>query len=276
METPLNNEGSVVVIEKSFNYYGTKISFNNKEGKTMINATEMAKTFGKTPKDWLRTNLAIDFINSLSAVRHISPTDLVVIAQGGINQGTWMHEDIALEFARWLDPVFAIWCNDRIKELMRHGATALNPEDLLNPDFIIRLASELKKEREEKEELRLQNETKNKQLELAQDTIKHQSVKVEYYDKVLDSQRTIATNLIAMDLGMSAQALNRKLHNLGIIYKCNGSWVLTAKYRSFGFAETKTFPYTDEFGNKKTSIHLYWTEKGRNFIFKTIPSIAAN
>lgn len=29
-----------------------------------------------------------------------------------------MHEDVALEFARWLDPIFAIWCNDRIKELI--------------------------------------------------------------------------------------------------------------------------------------------------------------
>lgn len=36
----------------------------------------------------------------------------------GDNGGTWMHEDVALEFARWLAPAFAIWCNDRIKELL--------------------------------------------------------------------------------------------------------------------------------------------------------------
>lgn len=36
-------------------------------------------------------------------------------------QGTWMHEDVALEFARWLSPAFAIWCNDRIKELLLTG-----------------------------------------------------------------------------------------------------------------------------------------------------------
>lgn len=29
-----------------------------------------------------------------------------------------MHEDVALEFARWLSPRFAIWCNDRVKELI--------------------------------------------------------------------------------------------------------------------------------------------------------------
>lgn len=32
-----------------------------------------------------------------------------------------MHEDVALEFARWLSPQFAIWCNDRIKELFKEG-----------------------------------------------------------------------------------------------------------------------------------------------------------
>lgn len=61
-----------------------------------------------------------------------------------------MHEDVALEFSRWLSPSFAIWCNDRIKELLKFGATALNPYDLLNPDFIIRLATELKDERAQK------------------------------------------------------------------------------------------------------------------------------
>lgn len=34
-----------------------------------------------------------------------------------------MHEDAALEFARWLSPKFAIWCNDRIKELLLTGHT---------------------------------------------------------------------------------------------------------------------------------------------------------
>lgn len=35
-----------------------------------------------------------------------------------------MHEDVALEFARWLSPAFAIWCNDRIKELLLTGTVS--------------------------------------------------------------------------------------------------------------------------------------------------------
>lgn len=63
---------------QNFNYKGSKISFAN--GKNvMINATEMAKSFGKTTKDWLRTNASSEFINSLSAVRQICPSQLVVV-----------------------------------------------------------------------------------------------------------------------------------------------------------------------------------------------------
>lgn len=84
-----------------YDYKGSKISFAN--GKNvMVNATEMAKSFAKTTKDWLRTNASSEFINSLSAVRQICPTELVKVVQGGSPelQGTWMHEDVALEFAR--------------------------------------------------------------------------------------------------------------------------------------------------------------------------------
>lgn len=145
-----------------YDYKGSKISFAN--GKNvMVNATEMAKSFGKTTKDWLRTNASSEFINSLSAVRQICPSQLVVVKKGNSNefeQGTWMHEDVALEFARWLSPAFAIWCNDRIKELLKYGMTATQPtldEMVNNPDLVIRMATQLKKEREEKARLEAEN-----------------------------------------------------------------------------------------------------------------------
>ena len=106
----------------TFRFQGNQITF--KGGETvMVNATEMAKPFGKVPKDWLRLQQAQDFIASLSAVRQICPTGLIKQQQGGIpsEQGTWMHEDVAMEFARWLSPEFGIWCNDIIKELLLNG-----------------------------------------------------------------------------------------------------------------------------------------------------------
>ncbi len=84
-----------------------------------MNATQMAKPFGKRPIDWLKYQNSQEFIAALCEVRKITSADLVTVIKGGNGeQGTWMHEDVALEFARWLSPKFAIWCNDRIKELL--------------------------------------------------------------------------------------------------------------------------------------------------------------
>lgn len=139
-------------------YDDTPINFA-KGRDVMVNATDMAKPFGKVPKDWLRTQQSKDFINSLAAVRQMCPTDLLKMKQGGNDrtaQGTWMHEDVALEFARWLSPEFAIWCNDRIKELLTMGMTATPPtlEQMINdPELVIGLATKLKKQREENDQL---------------------------------------------------------------------------------------------------------------------------
>ncbi len=67
----------------------------------VVNATEMAKAFGKLPADFLKTQRAQDYIMQLTVMKNIITADIVKVVQGGNNtQGTWMHEDIAIEFAR--------------------------------------------------------------------------------------------------------------------------------------------------------------------------------
>lgn len=90
-----------------FSYNGNPVTFQIGTS-TMVNATEMAKPFGKVAKDWLRTNQAQEFIKTLSSVRQICPTQLVIVQQGNssmFEQGTWMHEDVALEFIKALSSV---------------------------------------------------------------------------------------------------------------------------------------------------------------------------
>lgn len=143
-----------------YDYKGSKISFAN--GKNvMVNATEMAKSFDKRPAKWLELPSTKEFLAALTAIRK-SDTALIQTNSGGINGGggTWMHEDVALEFARWLSPAFAIWCNDRIKELLKYGMTATQPtldEMVNNPDLVIRMATQLKQERKEKARLEAEN-----------------------------------------------------------------------------------------------------------------------
>ena len=71
-----------------FRYNGSPVTFQ-KGGSVMVNATEMAKPFGKTAKDFLRNQSTQELISTLSAVRQICPTELVKIVQGGSGtQGT--------------------------------------------------------------------------------------------------------------------------------------------------------------------------------------------
>jgi len=106
-------------------FHGSNIAFEEIDGKMMVNATQMAKPFGKTPKDWLRTQQANDLTQTVS-VRHMCLTnELQVVRQGGKNQGTWFHEDVALFFAQWLSPEFYLACNYKLKELLTQQALIL-------------------------------------------------------------------------------------------------------------------------------------------------------
>lgn len=104
----------------SFPFHKELITFLSGEtGPTMVNATEMAKAFGKRPVDWLRTKQAKEYIKVFCEVKKCTSQDIVIVKKGTRVQGTWLHSDLAIEFARWLSPEFSIWCNDIIKALMQ-------------------------------------------------------------------------------------------------------------------------------------------------------------
>ena len=256
-----------------FNYNGTKITFATTESnKIMVNATEMAKPFGKVSKDWIKTQSAKEFLYLLGEGRKIPSVDLLKVIKGGNgDQGTWMHEDVAIEFARWLNPRFAIWCNDRIKELMKHGFTATPAalEQMMNnPDFIIGMASKLKEERRQKE-------LAQNQLYFANKTIVEQSPKVKYHDKVLQSVNTYTTTQIAKELGLSGQALNRLLYQKSIQFKQSGVWMLYSKFQGLKYTKTRTYTFVRSDSSTGSKTETVWTEKGREFIHNKIKGEAA-
>lgn len=244
-----------------FQYNGSPITFQ-KGDNVMVNATQMAKSFGKEPKFWLMNQSTTDYLNELSKVRNLTLTDLVQVTKGGNNPGTWMHEDVALEFARWLSPAFAIWCNDRIKELLQYGMTAMQPtlEQMINnPDLVISLATQLKNEREEKQRLEQQNALQEEQLLQA-------FPKVSYYDNHLQSVNTQTSTQVAKQIGMDAEKLHKKLKEIGVIYRQSGQWLLHTPYSTWGLHSTRTQTYTRSDGSIGTNVYTVWTTKGVRFI----------
>ena len=159
--------------------------------------------------------------------------------------------------------VFKKWITSEVlPSIRKHGmyANKQTIEQMLeNPDVLITTLQNLKKEREEKERLQIQNELQDKQLKIS-------APKVEYYDEVLQSKSTYTTNQIAKELGMSAIGLNSELNDLKIQYKQSGTWLLYSKYQNKGYTKTKTHTFTDNHGNTQTAMSTVWTEKGRLFV----------
>jgi len=94
--------------------------------------------------------------------------------------------------------------------------------------------------------------------------------KATYYDLILQNNSLLATTVIAKDYGMSATALNRLLHELGVQYNLSGTWLLYQKYADQGYTSSKTQNYNRSDGTQGSRLHTYWTQKGRLFIYELL------
>jgi len=163
------------------------------------------------------------------------------------------HE--AREFKRWIT-------HEVIPSIRKHGIYATDTvinNILQDPDFGIKLLTELKQERSQRE--RLEIETAQQQ-----EVIEELEPKGEYYDNVLQSETGFPITEIAKEYGLEGRCLNQMLHTLGIQYHVGRVWVLTKPYCGKGYTKTKTYPKP----NKKSVSHTYWTEKGRQFIYELL------
>lgn len=251
-----------------FQYNNNPVTFRMDGGITYVSATEMAKPFGKRPNDYLSLPSTNELVKAITRKSGIAENQLIKINRGGLNPATWLHEDVALDFAQWLSVDFRLWCLDRLKELLKYGITATQPtiETIIDdPDNAIKLLTALKQERAERQRLAEQNELHRQQLEMA-------APKVQYYDTVLMSESTYNTNNIAKEFGMSAKTLNSILQSKGVQYRQGGQWLLYHKYQNRGFTKTHTYAFTRLDGSTGTSIQTVWTEAGRKFIHELLGS----
>jgi len=240
---------------KTFVYNDTAaVTFS--DGDTLqVNATQMAKAFGKMPNDYLRLDSTKAFIEAYMQENSVTVNPVTVV-QGGKNQGTWMNEDIALDFAQWLSPRFKVWCNARIKELLTTGKTELSEMQQIMGGYKLLM--------NKCERLEVANVELTKEVAVL-------APKAEVFDQVMDSTSLLNTTQVAVNHGLSAVALNKKLAEKKIQRKMSdGSWVLNADYSNQGYARLVPFPYSVRDGITKTRNNLLWTEKGRQFISQII------
>jgi anti-repressor protein len=118
-------------------------------------------------------------------------------------------------------------------------------------------------------------EQKEIQIKLQEKQLQISAPKVEYFEKVLQSESTYTTTLIAKELGMSAAALNKILCDNKVQYKQSDTWVLYSKFQDKDFTKTKTSTFTDADGKTRTYMLTVWTELGRKKIHEFIAKLNA-
>ena len=165
----------------------------------------------------------------------------------------------AKQFKRWVT-------NEVLPTIRKHGAYMTDEvlkEALTSPDFIIRLATELKEEKEKRKALEIENNIKSQQIgEL--------KPKADYVDKILKSKSLMTITQISKDYGMSGAKLNSILHNLRVQYKQSNQWLLYSKYHNKGYTHSEPFIVKQTDGTTKTRLTTKWTNKGRLFLYELL------
>jgi frataxin-like iron-binding protein CyaY len=119
----------VEIISRKFNEIEVDFFLEN---SLYINATKIGREFGKKPVDWLKTKETKDYLEAFSKLKNTVVDELIIIKKGGNQkkeQGTWIHKKLIISFARWLDPYFAVWCDEVIEEILSTGSYSLQKEE---------------------------------------------------------------------------------------------------------------------------------------------------
>ncbi|MGY2183268.1 KilA-N domain-containing protein [Pseudomonas agarici] len=99
-----------------FHYQGQAVRFNS-DG--WVNATEIAKRESRRLDKWLATQETQEYISALGRHLNTPKKGDLISSQRGRNGGTWLHPKLAVSFARWISPDFAVWCDLHIDALLR-------------------------------------------------------------------------------------------------------------------------------------------------------------
>lgn len=98
------------------------ITFNlSKDNGMMINATEMAKIFGKEVSHFMENERTKEFVKKALNTRNSEYLGLKTESDMYFSRqkvGTFMHRILALKFAAWLDVEFELWVYSTIEKLL--------------------------------------------------------------------------------------------------------------------------------------------------------------
>lgn len=109
-------------------------------------------------------------------------------------------------------------------------------------------------------------EQKEKEKLLEQNSIQQQQIgelkpKADYVDEILKSPGTMTITQIAADYGLSAQKLNKLLHQARLQRRVGKQWVLYIENMNRGYTKSHTIEIVRSYGHPDTQPQTRWTQK---------------
>lgn len=212
-----------------FSYQDHPISFRAANNKMMINATQMARSFGVLPAEILRKADFVRYRQHLVEKGISESLDSQIFTTCGRNNGaTWIDEELAMEFARQLSPEFSQWCNTKINELMTRGYATLEPR----PESGVSTTENLPvpQSLDEAQQLIV---AQRHEIHLQQERIDADSYKVEFYVNLIEGRDYYSTTWLAQELNTTPRQLHQFLAEKGICKFSKNQWVAFMPYRSW-------------------------------------------
>jgi len=166
----------------------------------------------------------------------------------------------AKAFKKWIT-------HEVIPSIRKTGGYIAGENDMDEDELVLKAMNVLSKKienlKQKNQNLLIENKQKNQ-------IICELEPKVDYLDKILKSKSLVTTTAIAKDYGMSANKLNKILHNLKIQFKQGNQWFLYSKYQCCGYTHSKITEFYRNNGVLDTSMTTEWTQKGRLFLYEIL------
>ncbi|GAB6119661.1 KilA-N domain-containing protein [Dysgonomonas termitidis] len=244
-----------------FSYHDQPISFQAPNGVIYVNATEMARSQDKNPREWLLLAETQRFRQSLvdNGISH-SLESQITTKRGSVG-ATWIQDSLAFKFAEWLSPDLSVWMNERIKDLLKQGYVTLGQSNIR---FETAYGAQRQLPSNFREACRMLIE-QEEVIEAKTRQIETDRPKVQFYQKMVGDRESFKTSFIAEELQISTIELHRFLIEERI---CKFEKRQYVAYPSHAALQCDhPYYWTNKKGKAYVcSVGKRWTKAGREFI----------
>lgn len=242
---------------KNFDFNGQNVRvITNEKDQVFFVAKDICDILGySNSRDTISKNCKKDGVSNCDIIDNLGRTqNTTIISEGNLYR-------LVLKSNKKESEVFESWvCDDVLPSIRKTGKYEITKQAVNNVSRTD-LAQMVIDSEKENELLQIENQKLVGEVKTLEN-------KTEYTEKVLKTSNTLLATEVCKEFGFkSANQLNKKLVEKGIIYKVRGHFVVAAKYAGKGYEKYSEYQYGSTLdGTLKMSRQMEWTQLGRAFL----------